>query len=608
MFRADINALRFIAVISVLLFHFKVPFFLGGYAGVDVFFVISGFLMAEILSRGPVTSVGILEFYKKRFNRIFPALSVMSIVTALAWMIILPPVAFKQTLLEFFSAISFTSNIYYMNSLSGYFSDSADSMPFLHTWSLGVEFQFYILFPLLYIAICKIKANRLFVYFVIAVVSFIACIIMSKHNSNNSFYLLPFRAWELLIGAMISSCGRIPFSDRAKKIIEVISISGIVIFIALADQPNDWPGFEAAIPCLLTAAIIMVNVDNEHILLRHRSFQYIGKWSYSIYLVHWPIVSLIYTFGMSKNVYAILAGITSSLILGWVSYQHIEQKSKSHIIRRYAYSAVLISIISISGFISLSSHWHNEKTLSFDRYSEYAKTNMAQQQFSSSPGENCFLTMSTPGIEYFDKSYCLEWRPDRPSILLIGDSHAAQFSKAIRDANPGARIIQITASGCPVIPQSRGAKYCVELMNYAFDNYLKDKKFDLIIAASDWDAFMGSNDIPKGMINANKIFKELSKNVIFIGQTKKYESSLVNILLTNNNPMPAINEVTKSSLNTRDIINKLSGKVKILDLFSYGCSNGACELYDEDFNPIYFDNNHFTYAWSVKIAKQFFKY
>lgn len=607
MFRADINALRFIAVISVLLFHFKIPFFLGGYAGVDIFFVISGFLMNQILSKGEINAASTLQFYKKRFNRIFPALCIVATATAASWLIILPPIAFRSTLVEFFSGISFTSNIYYLNSLSGYFSESADSMPFLHTWSLGVEFQFYILFPFLLVVINRFRANKFIVFSTLAALSFIACMFMSKHNSNISFFLLPFRAWELLIGAMVSSCGSINISRALKKTIEITCTIGLIVFVALADQPVNWPDFKATIPCLLTALIILANVDNDHVMLKSGIFQSIGKWSYSIYLVHWPIVSLIYISGLSGNSVVNLIGVIFSLALGWASYRWVEQNSSIYTGRKLALSAALITIISLSGLLSISTIWHDNKALTLDRYSEYAKTDIVQQQFSSSPGRNCFLTMSTPGIEYFNKDYCLDIKPGSASILLIGDSHAAQFSNAIRRANPGASVVQITASGCPPIPKSKGSKYCVDLINYAFNDFIKGKRFDLIIAASDWDVFMQSNDIPKGIVRANEIFMKSSKNVIFIGQTKKYESSLVKILLMGDSPMEAAEKISSNSIITRETINKLSDRVRIVDLFSYGCSDGVCNLYNEDYEPIYFDNNHFTDSWAVKIASQLLK-
>ncbi|WP_406671577.1 acyltransferase family protein [Raoultella terrigena] len=293
MFRLDINGLRFIAVTMVVLFHFKIGNFYGGYAGVDVFFVISGFLMNEIC-RNKIGSKGwIVNFYQKRFKRIYPALVACVLFSFLLAIVSTPPSMLKALFYQVVSSLTFTSNLYYLKATSGYFTDAADSFIFLHTWSLSVEWQFYLIFP--FILLCSnvfSKNNNGYIFYgFIILLSFSSCILLTQYNQTYSFYLLPSRAWELMIGAMASS---ITLKNRFPKFTEVTALVVLIAFTAMVKENLNWPGVETLIPTVATALLLHANIGNEKTILRAKPLQLIGSSSYSIYLFHWPIVSLFY--------------------------------------------------------------------------------------------------------------------------------------------------------------------------------------------------------------------------------------------------------------------------------------------------------------------------
>ncbi|MFU2319202.1 acyltransferase family protein [Rahnella sp. PCH160] len=274
MFRLDINALRFLAVISVVLFHFKMPYTSGGYSGVDIFFVISGYLMHHMLSKNTLNRENIIIFYKRQFSRIFPALAVCLFIFSIVSTILSPLSLLNSIRNQVLSAATFTSNLFFTNALSSYFSQTADSYIFLHTWSLGLEFQYYLIFPLVLLAIRKLKFDESLAIAFIAGLSLIFCLVMVNINQTVTFYNLPFRAWELLAGAYASSIGDVvKLKPKTKKLVEVTCICGILAFVIFGDSPSSWPDAKATIPTLLTFIILILKVDNECVALKNPFFQ-----------------------------------------------------------------------------------------------------------------------------------------------------------------------------------------------------------------------------------------------------------------------------------------------------------------------------------------------
>ena len=322
-FRKDINGLRAIAVIAVVLFHFNASWIPGGFAGVDVFFVISGFLMTGIIFRGiEQENFSIVKFYLARANRIVPALAVLCLVLLIFGWLYLTPIDYKTLGKHVFSSLGFVSNIVYWKE-SGYFDAVSHEKWLLHTWSLSVEWQFYIIYPLILVAMRKFMAITSIKVFILfgTIVGFIFCIIITYKWPNPSYYLLPTRAWEMMIGG-VAYLYPFTLTEKRKKFLEWLGFSLIIGSYFLISKDNPWPGYLAIFP--VAGAFLMIQAQrNNSLITSNLLFQKLGAWSYSIYLWHWPLVVAIYFFSLNDNF--IYIGIVLSVLLGFFSNKYIER-------------------------------------------------------------------------------------------------------------------------------------------------------------------------------------------------------------------------------------------------------------------------------------------
>lgn len=322
-FRKDINGLRAFAVIAVVLFHFNASWMPGGFAGVDVFFVISGFLMTGIIFKGlENNNFSVLNFYVARANRIIPALAALCLALLVFGWFYLTPLEYKALGKHAASSVGFLSNVIYMRE-AGYFDAASHEKWLLHTWSLSVEWQFYIIYPLALLALKRIFSLKTLKSLIIVatVIGFMFSVYTTYKWPSASYYLFPMRAWEMMLGG-VAFLYPIKLQESNKKLVEILGlilIVGSYIFIT-GDDP--WPGCLALFPVLGTFLVIQTQ-RNESIITGNIVFQKLGAWSYSIYLWHWPFVVAIYTFSLPSQY--IYIGMTSSVLLGYLSYKYIER-------------------------------------------------------------------------------------------------------------------------------------------------------------------------------------------------------------------------------------------------------------------------------------------
>jgi len=346
-FRKDINGLRAIAVIAVVLFHFNASWMPGGFAGVDVFFVISGFLMTGIIFRGiEQENFSILRFYLARADRIIPALAALCFVILVFGYFFLTPWDYKTVGRDIATSMFFVSSI--MFSLAGGYFDTGDNF-LLHTWSLSTEWQFYIIYPLLLVIMRKfmpLKALKITVLFVM-VLGFIFSAIATSIWPTGSYYLLPMRAWEMMLGGVAYLY---PFTvrEKYKKLIEITGILLIVCSYFLVSKENPWPGYLAMFPVLGTFFIIQSQRNNSF-FTSNALFQRIGIWSYSIYLWHWPIAVSFSYYAINEK-YKII-GIVLSIFIGYLSYYFIESKVRksSSLIKGLLKYSVMVFLFAVVG-------------------------------------------------------------------------------------------------------------------------------------------------------------------------------------------------------------------------------------------------------------------
>jgi len=356
-YRLDINGLRAWAVLAVVLYHFKVFGVEGGFVGVDIFFVISGYLMTAIIIKGlQEKRFSLVKFYMARIRRIVPVLIVViSTMLTLGWFW-LNDSDYGNLAKESIYSLGFIANIGYWRS-SGYFDSISLEKWLLHTWSLGVEAQFYLLFPLLMIVLWRFFPKFKVITFVLILVLFISLLLgmyFTIWKPNAAFYLLPMRGWELLAGGVVYLiASNNSLSDNFIKPVfwtGIVLIFGSIIFINSEDA---WPGYLAVLPVLGTSLVIYANYSNVS-LLENGFIQWIGERSYSLYLWHWPLLVLLNFLGLMDDNLSVYSALTFSFILAHASYVLIEVPTRKHLANKTFIKEIFVVISAFLLLISFA--------------------------------------------------------------------------------------------------------------------------------------------------------------------------------------------------------------------------------------------------------------
>lgn len=439
-FRKDINGLRAIAVIAVVLFHFSASWIPGGFAGVDVFFVISGFLMTGIIFRGiEQENFSILNFYIARANRIVPALAVLCLVLIVFGWFYLTPLDYRELGKHVGSSMGFLSNIVYWTE-SGYFDTASQEKWLLHTWSLSVEWQFYVIYPLVLVVMHKfmsIKAIKMAVLFGTAL-GFIFCTIATYKWSNSAYYLLPTRAWEMMVGG-IAYLYPIALKEKRKKLLEWFGLALIIISYFLISKDIPWPGYLAIFPTLGSFLIIQAQ-RNDSFVTSNIVSQKLGAWSYSIYLWHWPLVVVVYYFYL--NELFIYLGVVLSIALGFLSNKYIERiKFRNDFCKLIEYlkckPVYMILTIGIVGSLVF-------KNDGFENHYPENVIIASKEELNTNPRiDECHVSRGKiPECIYGS---------GKLGAIVIGDSHAQSIIRSIEKALPNRSVMDWTASSCRTI-------------------------------------------------------------------------------------------------------------------------------------------------------------
>jgi len=337
-YRPDIDGLRAVAVIPVVLFHSKISLsgvglFPGGFVGVDIFFVISGYLISNILLHDiSRDQFSILKFYERRIRRIFPALfTVLLVATAAAFVILLPGALGEMDYFgtHLFGATFFYSNYQFMSE-TGYFAAAAEDNPLLHLWSLAVEEQFYIVFPVYLYLVSRFFRDRLgLATMAVLLVSLVYSILLVRTDANAAFYSTPARAWELMLGAILAIFPRkAPLDQRVAQVLATAGLGFIIYSILFYNEQTPFPGAAAALPCAGAALILYTGQSNMTLagrLLSTNAFRYPGLISYSLYLWHWPVLVFYRLYAITPvsqmEIALLLAVMTAA---AWASWKFVE--------------------------------------------------------------------------------------------------------------------------------------------------------------------------------------------------------------------------------------------------------------------------------------------
>jgi len=508
-YRPDINGLRGVAVLSVILFHGEFGSFTGGYVGVDVFFVISGYLITSIIARDITEGrFSVVRFYDRRIRRIFPAYFSVTILTTLLALLVLPP----DELLKFgrssIAAALFVANIYFAEQMS-YFQDAAGELPLLHMWSLSVEEQFYIIWPLVvFLLLLKVFHRFRGAIILATVVASLAITEWALANKSTTmvFFYTPFRIWEFLFGSFLALHGFRP--PRARWLVEALGVAAIAMIAAavVLYQPGRpaFPGASAILPCLGAAILIFVGQDkalSSTRLMSWRPLVWVGLISYSLYLIHWPLFALlkVYVGGALSHVQSAVV-IAISVALAYLSWRFIEQPFRGTaypvLSRRFVpIAGGLTVMVVLAGFGSLlvltdGAHFRGNPA---------ARIADAQRNQTNPMTSKCLRAATLRQVDP-RRPQCVLGGPaptGRTRIILWGDSHANSYSPAFavlaRSIEGG--IEQATMQSCNVTlfkpdgktaNRSRGA--CLEFNQRLLDRFRKDDAVSIVILSQFWSS------------------------------------------------------------------------------------------------------------------------
>lgn len=497
-FRADINGLRAIAVIAVMLFHFGISGFSGGFVGVDVFFVISGYLMTRIIL-GPLAGArfSLMRFYFARARRIFPALAVVCLLLLLYGWFHLSPMDFKQLAKHAGTSLLFVSNQTYMKE-SGYFDADAHEKWLLHTWSLSVEWQFYLAYPLLILAAHQLfrwRAGMAGFLWAVFIASLTWSAWLAFANPAKAFFMLPTRAWEMLAGGLIfmhqGACNRL---TQGRRWPEAAGIAAILAACLLLGSDNPWPGLLALLP-VAGAMLIIANSSGKTRFLGGAAIQGIGRWSYSIYLWHWPIVVWLHQSQSQRNAASIAAGMAASIALGWISFRLVELPARSFAgrLKLAPGLAACAGMVLLPFAAAAALHYQTDRItqLRFKDHPRLAEVNslMAVEALYSRERYKTLYREGTCLLELSisHEGFSPECTGERPRMVLWGDSHAAHLWPGLSKAVAPGSAAQWTASGCPPlmhvdIPKAR---HCREINEWVL-KAVKEMRPEVVILAGAW--------------------------------------------------------------------------------------------------------------------------
>ncbi len=334
-FRADINGLRAWAVVVVVLYHFGVPGQSGGFVGVDVFFVISGLLMTGIIIEAlQAERFSLVKFYLARARRILPALLVLCVVLLLLGWFFLMPAEYQNLGRHARDSLLFSSNVRYLRE-SGYFDVDSHEKWLLHTWSLSVEWQFYLLLPLLLLALWRLLPTRRALFWVVSAVllgSLALCIWTTLEQPSKAFFVLQTRAWELLVGSLVYLLGsRLILSVRARATLAWLGLLCIAVAAVFFSAQMQWPGWLAVLP--VTGAAMVLVARSNTLGTNSALAQWLGTRSYSIYLWHWPVVVALAYAEVQAQPQWLVFGLLVSVLLGHLSYVWVEVPSRNFLNR-----------------------------------------------------------------------------------------------------------------------------------------------------------------------------------------------------------------------------------------------------------------------------------
>jgi peptidoglycan/LPS O-acetylase OafA/YrhL len=495
-YRADVDGLRALAVLPVLLFHGGFSWLSGGYVGVDIFFVISGFVIAsKLVEELEAGRFSIAAFYVRRIRRIIPALTATILFSYFAAMFLFLPDAMQDFSRSVEATAAFVSNLYFWKS-SGYFETAALDRPLLHTWSLAIEEQFYLFIPIaLYLAYRYTRRYAWLPFLLLAAGSLALSVFVTDKAPTANFFLLPTRAWELLMGVLLVLLPLKPLSGKfANEALAVVGLSLILYAITTFTDATPFPGLSALLPTL--GAAVLIQLGRYHTSLVGKALSWrpmvgIGLISYSLYLVHWPIIVFArYVLLRNLEGFEIAAMVGASICLAYLSWRFIEtplRRPRSGDRSRRPLPIFAITASVLVGTIALGAIGASTRGFAarFPDYRPKPANVVAEDTWLSG---RCFLENQDASAWAGD--ICVRTTGKERNALLWGDSFAAHYLPGLMKNADGLtrNIVQYTFAGCPpILSYASYARPGCQGFNAKVFDVIDKYRIDTVVMSARWD-------------------------------------------------------------------------------------------------------------------------
>lgn len=602
-YRRDIDGLRAIAVMAVVAFHAFPNWLRGGFIGVDVFFVISGYLISGIVANGlEQGTFSFSDFYQRRVKRIFPALFlVLAACLAVGWCALMSD-EYKVLGKHIAGGSVFVSN-FILQKEASYFGAAAESKQLLHLWSLAVEEQFYLVWPLVLWIAFKRKWNLLLVSVLAACASFYLNIRQSGIDLTADFYSPQTRFWELMFGsALACAARRMPMlpKEGAAMLSNVLSLAGLAMLAGgfwLLDKEAGFPGMWALVPVLGAVLVICAGPDawGNRVVLSSRALVWIGLISFPLYLWHWPLLSFLRTvLSETPSVQLRLAAVLLSLALAWLTYRFVEVPVRFGLFgrKKIALLATLVGVTGIAGLQvyvrdGIASKGPDEFVSYFNGMGEWIPGNGVREAYRQ---ECNFLDIDKElaGIhdvarsEISSSCYTRDFTKNK-SLFIWGDSHAQQLHFGLsRQLSGDWQILQVATSGCGVDVPS---------MDGTLKSALCAKSYQLAkasIAKAKPDVVLISQIVPLDAAAAarvNKLVLELgARHVVFIGPVTRWQSDLARLVARKyliHTPRYTFSGLNMGMYQYNFMLKKsyADANINYVDVMSLMCNEDGCLTY-----------------------------
>lgn len=613
-YQPHIDGLRGISVAAVVLYHAVPTAFPGGFVGVDVFFVISGYLITRlILEEIKDGRFSIVGFYNRRIRRIFPAFIFLALCTSAVAFALFLPNELKAYGIDLVSASFFILNITLYATLN-YFSAPAELNPLLHVWSLSVEEQFYLVFPLI---VMWGAAYRKLPWLLagMIVISFGASLIMLNRDPSAAFYLLPLRAWELGIGALLATIA--PAVTRQSSITELacgLGLLAIVGTVLILPANSKVPGYPALIVCLGASAILHAGGRSALAsnVLASKPLVFTGLISYSLYLWHWPLFAFAkyYLMGALTPLHTVII-IVASIGMSVFSWRFIELPFRRAVTARppvvLGSGIAALLLVAVLGGITYANGGFPGRLNPAAQWAAGYQKRMGAALEAGMRAKTCFMEPDQ-GPDSYDAERCFAKSETRPDILLWGDSFAAHYYPGFRAVfdSEGTNVAQATASGCfPFLNFPVGGRPYCEALNTYFFNLIRQRRPRVVVLSTAW---YGYTSLPVEFDNTIQRLIALNTEVVILGPPPAHKVP-VPLILTKflhwgraPTEMPS-QAIWEGVFRIDDVMRAkyVMPHVHYISMLDQICAGRVCPIL-MDGQPIYYDGAHFDPAASIKIV------